>query len=144
MQRDLTAADLAGCIGAEECNKLLRIFRTRLGGDDVGLRTIRLRRVEARGHCIPFHVDVSRKTMQVAPNSESDYVGGRLAFVTAAGVKCPARSMGSATIHNREIVHGVTELCAGKRYSLFLLGDNIGGRGGYCPPRIRHSLGYFI
>jgi hypothetical protein len=33
----------------------------------------------------------------------------------------PARAVGSATVHNHRIVHGVTPLLGGVRYSLFLM-----------------------
>lgn len=62
------------------------------------------------GLCINFHVDYSLKTMQIALNSDEDYIGGRLIYATEDGnLRIPLRSAGSMTIHNNTIVHGVTK-----------------------------------
>jgi len=74
---------------------------------------------------IEFHRDFSKRTMQVALNDESEYSGGRLVFVTGAGLLAPPRPAGSATIHTNKIVHGVSTLRSGIRYGLFLC-DTIG------------------
>ena len=83
--------------------------------------SIRLRRCEAAGHCINFHLDHSLRTMQVALNDDSEYTGGALVFANRAGLHRPARPAGSATIHAAGILHGVTELVHGTRYGLFFL-----------------------
>jgi len=127
VQVDLTVAQLAECVGSVEAEAILRLFlvaATHAGG--AKLRAIKLRRVKASGDrgpacCIPFHVDTSLLTMQIALNDDTDYEGGRLTFVTPAGFECPPRPAGTATIHGRENVHGVTELRSGTRCSLFLL-----------------------
>ena len=75
--------------------------------------SIRLRRCEAAGHCINFHLDHSLRTMQVALNDDSEYTGGALVFANQAGLHRPARPAGSATIHAAGILHGVTELVQG-------------------------------
>jgi predicted 2-oxoglutarate/Fe(II)-dependent dioxygenase YbiX len=59
--------------------------------------------------------------MQIPLNDESDYTGGRVTYVTDSGLVQPRRQAGSATVHDCTIAHGVTELTAGVRYSLFLL-----------------------
>lgn len=81
--------------------------------------TIKLRRVEAHGRCINFHLDHSRRTMQVALNDDKEYAGGRLTYITSKGMQIPRRSMGCATIHDNTIVHGVTRMESGVRYGLF-------------------------
>merc|ERR1712196_707437 len=112
-QLDLTMAQLTATIGAASADALIQQSRAAAPahGGDGDMRAIRLRRVVAascggRGECIPFHVDTSHRTMQVALNDEASYTGGRLAFVTAAGVECPLRPAGSAMAHGRGIVHG--------------------------------------
>jgi predicted 2-oxoglutarate/Fe(II)-dependent dioxygenase YbiX len=87
------------------------------------LDSIRLRRVSVRGQAIGFHLDVPTvKTLQLVLNADSEYSGGWLVFATAtAGLQIPALPAGSATIYSDDIVHGVTEMQNGVRYSLFLL-----------------------
>lgn len=63
--------------------------------------------------------------MQVALNSDEEYCGGHLVFATAKGFVVPERPVGSATIHDNGVVHGVSPLKHGVRYGLFLC-DTIG------------------
>jgi hypothetical protein len=70
---------------------------------------------------INFHTDVSQKTMQVALNDETEYEGGRLLFVSKGILNAPERMIGTVTIHDNTIVHGVTLLESGVRYGLFFL-----------------------
>ena len=58
--------------------------------------------------------------MHVALGDEGEYDGGRLVFASRAGFEVPRRPAGSATIHTHAMVHGVTTLRSGTRYSLFL------------------------
>lgn len=41
-----------------------------------------IRRCQSYGKLIDFHLDSSARTMQLALNNESEYVGGRLLFAT--------------------------------------------------------------
>jgi len=59
--------------------------------------------------------------MQIALNDQGEYDGGRLVFATSQGLYCPTRGAGSGTVHDASIVHGVTPLKTGTRYSLFFL-----------------------
>ena len=74
-------------------------------------------------HCINFHCDVqSTRTLQVPLNGDDEYEGGRLVFATDDGrLQYPKRPAGSVTVHGGGVVHGVTALRRGVRYSLFLL-----------------------
>eukprot|EP01052_Picozoa_sp_SAG31_P013224 SAG31_NODE_791_length_12069_cov_22.664411_7_plen_238_part_00 len=115
---EIEAAALGAAIGVSSATKLCQIFQ----GAGGRLDSLRLRRVAVRGKVIPFHVDKPTiKTMQIALNSDHEYTGGRLAFATTRGLEIPSRPAGSATIHGDDVVHGVTELTNGVRYSLFLL-----------------------
>ncbi len=80
-----------------------------------------VRRCQAHGKLINFHTDVSLRTMQVSLNDDSEYVGGRLMFATQGELKVPVRRLGTVTIHDNRIVHGVTLLQSGVRYGLFFL-----------------------
>ena len=83
-----------------------------------------LRRVENQEQLINFHTDHSMLTMQVVLNDKSQYEGCDLVFVTSAGFQKPKRNAGSATIHDNTILHGVTKMVSGVRYSLFFLRYN--------------------
>lgn len=83
-----------------------------------------LRRVENQEQLINFHTDHSMLTMQVVLNDKSQYEGCDLVFVTSAGFQKPIRNAGSATIHDNTILHGVTKMISGVRYSLFFLRYN--------------------
>ena len=74
--------------------------------------------------CIAFHVDggYASKTVQIALNDDKDYDGGNLCFVTGAGqLSVPKRKPGTMTAHDASILHGVTKLHSGTRYSLFVV-----------------------
>ena len=77
-----------------------------------------VRRCCAYGKSIHFHTDHALRTLNVALNSEEQYVGGRLVFALDDGFRVPPRPAGSATLHSRGVAHGVTRLGAGVRYSL--------------------------
>ena len=74
------------------------------------------------GQCVPFHTDYSARTMQIALNEEGVCDGGLLVLATLPDGKfvVPSRRAGTFTIHTRGVVHGVTALRSGVRYSLFL------------------------
>jgi len=59
--------------------------------------------------------------MQVALNGEDEYEGGRLVYLKDGEFQIPKRPAGSITIHENDIVHGVSKLVKGVRYGLFLL-----------------------
>merc|ERR1711879_656601 len=83
--------DLKLAIGKNELGELLdpsvasRLFQ--LFGDRID--EVYLRRVASYGQCINFHLDHSKRTMQVPLNGDTEYVGGRLAYITANGVEFP-------------------------------------------------------
>ena len=59
--------------------------------------------------------------MQVSINSDWEYQGGQLMYLTNGKVNIPSRSAGTITIHENDIVHIVTELVSGTSYGLFFL-----------------------
>jgi len=113
LQVRLSQLELRELIGEAQLMLLQELFREQVD-------QIKLRRVEAHGELINLHLDHSKKTMQVALNGDHEYVGGRLAYVTSKGLTIPSRTRGCATVHDNRIVHGVTRLESGVRYSLFL------------------------
>ena len=121
---ELSRAQLEALVGRSAVARLAARFEEGWdGGSEPPFNGIKLRRTEAvRGRCIDFHRDVSLRTMQLPLNDESEYQGGRLVYAHADGrLSVPTRAPGSATIHDREIVHGVTEMVAGVRRALFFL-----------------------
>ena len=58
---------------------------------------------------INFHIDVSKKTMQVALNGDDQYTGGKLVYTNHEGqIIAPKRPAGTVTLHEDDIVHGVS------------------------------------
>ena len=82
-----------------------------------------LRRTQPSDACIGFHCDglYASKTVSYTLNDDSDYVGGRICFITKIGLTKPTRLAGNITIHDRDILHGVTKLHEGIRYNLFVV-----------------------
>jgi len=111
---DLTRAQLAACIGAKAVERLV----ARCGD---AFDAIKVRRVEPSGKVINFHMDVSRRTVQIPLVGDDAYVGGRLVYCTRDGLAIPERPAGSFTVHTNAVAHGVTQHTAGVRYALFLL-----------------------
>ena len=69
-----------------------------------------------------FHLDlrangIGVKTMQVPLND--DYKGGKIIYLNNKTI-IPERDIGDGILHTHEIVHGVSELTEGIRYSLFI------------------------
>jgi len=113
--------ELSTLIGEQTTRKLITFFKG-------PFTEIKLRRVNSHGKCINFHLDMSLRTMQVPLNSDQEYDGGRLVYLTedhqaerTGKVEIPSRPAGSWTIHDNTIVHGVTTLASGIRYALFFL-----------------------
>lgn len=74
--------------------------------------------------CIKFHLDDQYEfnyTVQLTLVNSNTYDGGRLCFVSRDGLVVPERPMNCITIHNSKVLHGVTRLTKGVRYSLFIV-----------------------
>jgi len=106
----LSKATLERLMGSAQLERLCVAF-------DGPYDTIRLRRVAASGHCVGFHCDYSKRTLQVALNADHEYGGGKPTFSTADGFVQPewlrddARQL--ALARRQHTNHGV-------RYGLFL------------------------
>ncbi len=78
---------------------------------------------------IGWHFDggYASDTIQVALNDSSEYEGGRLCYFTEEkGVEVLERVSGDITIHNQQVLHAVTRLIKGDRYSLFVVDKSNG------------------
>lgn len=79
--------------------------------------------------CIDFHTDgmYSSKTVQITLNGDETYKGGRLTFYAPdTGLDIPKRTAGTLTMHPRQMLHGVSRLEEGVRYSLFVVDSSNG------------------
>lgn len=82
-----------------------------------------LRRSAATEGCIAFHCDggYATRTVQVCLNSDTEYEGGRLIFYAQGNCHVPERKAGFVSIHDRDILHAVSRVTSGVRYSLFVV-----------------------
>lgn len=85
--------------------------------------SIALRRTSVLDGCIPFHCDggYATKTVQVCLNQGFEYDGGRLVFYALGKLEVPERRRGFCTIHDPKILHAVTRVTHGVRYSVFVV-----------------------
>ena len=110
---DLSNNDLQSLIGKYNFSKLKNIFSK--------FNKIKLRKVTANNSFIDFHTDHALKTLKIPLNRRNEYNGGDLIYLTKNKIHIPKQNLNSITIHQNNIVHGVTRLTSGIRYSLFLL-----------------------
>jgi hypothetical protein len=110
----LSRAELMQFVGEEALKELDSLF------GEVS-HDIVLRRCDYLNHCIDFHVDYAYKTLQVAVNDDSEYEGGSLVFISNGKLEIPKRKCGTITLHEKNIIHGVTALRSGVRYGLLIL-----------------------
>lgn len=75
------------------------------------------------GARIGFHRDVPRAVVNIALNGSDCYLGGRLLLAVDGCVLGPERSAGCATALDNAVVHGVSCLTAGVRYTLLAAFD---------------------
>jgi len=60
---------------------------------------ILIRRCQAHGKFINFHTDHSFRTMQVSINSDSEYEGGHLMYLSRGSAHFRPRNAGTVSIH---------------------------------------------
>lgn len=86
--------------------------------------------------CINFHRDgfYATKTFQMTLNDDSQYQGGRICFFTNNQLYIPKRKPGSITIHKSCVMHAVTRMIQGTRYSLFIVNkeNSLGEKNVFC------------
>ena len=68
----------------------------------------------------PFHTDTSALTINVALNDDSSFVGGKLLCAFDRRIQRVDRVAGEATVHASTLLHGVSRLQSGVRYSLII------------------------
>ena len=68
----------------------------------------------------PFHQDRAELTINVALSDDAEHGGGRLLCVYDGRVHRLMRHEGTATVHRSTLLHGVSRMTSGVRYSLIL------------------------
>ena len=69
---------------------------------------------------IAFHSDTCSYTVNIALNDDGSFDGGKLLVMNGAALKAPPHSLGTAILHAGNLVHGVSKIERGTRYSLIL------------------------
>ncbi len=67
---------------------------------------------------VPFHTDTAAVTVNVALADDAEHGGGRLLAVAEGRVQPIERRVGEATVHSSALMHAVTAMRRGVRYSL--------------------------
>ena len=109
---------------------IVQDLRDYKGGGCIAMRCTR----EKTPGAIGWHFDgnYAFQTVQLALNDDTEYEGGRLCYFTKAkGVEVLQRNAGDITKHCPKVLHGVTQLTKGTRYSLFVV-DAANGLGDKC------------
>ena len=109
-------------IGAAALERILAIPVTHLGDDNAQTFSrigVFLRKYQADGRpWMPFHADGNAYTVNIALNSDDEFVGGRLLALYQQGLHVVPRQTGNATCHAGSVYHAVSAMQAGTRYSL--------------------------
>jgi len=145
-QRNLNSEELEKLLGAEAFGRLIslpHVYEKRRDGaapssvemDEIedaearatGILTLReafIRRYSSDTRpWNPFHQDAYRTTVNVALSADEVHVGGRLLGCYAGKVQVIERAEGEATVHSSELLHAVSRMTSGVRYSLILFFD---------------------
>ena len=69
---------------------------------------------------INFHCDVSTMTANIALNDDEEFGGGRLLAILDGRLQVISRREGEATVHDKHVYHGVSEMRSGVRYTLIV------------------------
>ena len=72
---------------------------------------------------IAFHPDAYELTLNVALSADADHSGGRLLAVCDGHVQSITRAEGEATVHSSKLLHAVSRMSGGTRYSLIAFFD---------------------
>lgn len=111
---NITEVQLIELIGKRTFKKIMSLYSGTY-------TTIYIRKVLGNNSLIEFHKDYSSRTMKIPLNDAHEYNGGDLIYLTDGKIHKPEQLKGSVTIHNNDIIHGVTPIVNGTRYSLFIL-----------------------
>ena len=130
-QVDVSPELLAQLVGKETCQAVLNLpkilDKSLLHGKSSRLGYslfLRLYSQETRS-LIPFHHDISDYTCVIALNDQSDFSGGDFIMLNGDNLEKAAWKQGEALLHSGNLIHGVSKMNAGKRYSLVMFADHV-------------------
>jgi ubiquitin C len=123
---ELSHAELCETVGTTAATTIAQLC----GASDTSQQRFVLRRTAptVNGQCdelrLAFHRDIALATASIALNDPAEYSGAALLFACDNGqLLYPARPLGSATVHSRQVVHGVSCMRSGVRFNLFVIHD---------------------
>ena len=77
---------------------------------------------------LKFHADAYELTVNVALSADAGHSGGKLIGLFRGQVRALERAEGDVTVHSSSLLHAVSRMTAGVRYSLILFFDKNPGR----------------
>lgn len=121
-QLDLSTDRLVALIGADAVNAVLAL-PSRIGDcGPLSIREIFVRRYSCAPSrpWLPFHGDRARTTANISLSDPESHTGGCLLAAIDGAIVAIPRAEGQATVHNSALLHGVSKLTSGSRYSLLI------------------------
>ncbi len=123
-QVDLGVEQLAEIVGASAVDRLLALPQQHGGFDRAPAPGValflRVFSPDTRAH-IAFHTDVSSWTANVPLDAPDDASGGRLLMLYGGALRDEPRVQGEVLSHRNDLVHGVSRVERGERWSLIAL-----------------------
>jgi hypothetical protein len=131
----LSADGLRALIGAEDVDRIMKLPDTlraqqqaagAAAWDMSGVTANRRVDIVIRRYtrdtrpCLGFHRDSSTFTVNIACADDASHTGGRLVWVENGVLRTLDRRAGEATVHSSSMLHAVTAMQSGVRYSLVL------------------------
>jgi uncharacterized protein (TIGR02466 family) len=126
-QVNLSVEDLAELLGREKVDELLKLPEALGAPGDLATSDLyervdiflRMYSPQSRPY-IAFHSDVCSYTVNIALNEDTSFAGGKLLALNGAALTAPSRAVGTALLHAGNLVHGVSKIESGTRYSLIM------------------------
>jgi hypothetical protein len=123
-QIDLSRRDLEDLVGEPAVQRLWQIAADSLGGKHASAGVREAHEIFARRYTpdtrpwFPFHRDRAEVTVNVALSADSAHDGGQLICMDGGMLRAHERGEGTATVHSSSVLHGVSRMLGGARYSL--------------------------
>jgi uncharacterized protein (TIGR02466 family) len=126
-QVDLSLDDLTGLVGTATVADLLKLPEA-LGAPSDRPAAELYQRIDIFARMygpdmrpyIAFHADICSYTVNIALNEEASFQGGDLIALERGRLRRPTRTVGTALLHAGDLVHGVSRIEHGVRFSLIL------------------------
>lgn len=126
-QVNLSIEDLAELLGRDTVDALLKLPETLGAPGDLATGDLyerveiflRMYSPQSRPY-IAFHSDLCSYTVNIALNEDTGFAGGKLLALSGSSLTVPSRAVGTAIVHAGNLVHGVSKIESGTRYSLIM------------------------